>query len=148
MGERKKEARGMTLFREFFPRGLTALDDLDKATLGTHPGIDHVTAREEVTNLLCQLKLPIDERGRRRAANRAEWYNQVNKPLEVHDIFGARKSDFRRLPHRPLNPSPARRDRRAPPSRAPRACCTCRAPARPRPVACAWLPRRHGAFRP
>jgi chromosome partitioning protein len=32
------------------------------------------------------LKLPIDERGRRRAANRAEWFNQVNKPLEV---FGA-----------------------------------------------------------
>ena len=82
------------VYREFFPRGLTALDDLDKATLGTHPGIDHVTAREEVTNLLCQLKLPIDERGRRRAANRAEWYNQVNKPLEVHDIFGAPQIGF------------------------------------------------------
>jgi hypothetical protein len=93
-GREEKEARGMTLFREFFPRGLTALDDLDKATLGTHPGIDHVTAREEVTNLLCQLKLPIDERGRRRAANRAEWYNQVNKPLEVHDIFGAPQIGF------------------------------------------------------
>ena len=82
------------VYREFFPRGLTALDDLDKATLGTHPGIDHVTAREGVTNLLCQLKLPIDERGRRRAANRAEWYNQVNKPLEVHDIFGAPQIGF------------------------------------------------------
>src|SRR6202051_437332 len=77
------------VYREFFPRGLTALDDLDKATLGTHPGIDHVTAREEVTNLLCQLKLPLDERGRRRAANRAEWFSQVDKPLELHDIVGA-----------------------------------------------------------
>jgi chromosome partitioning protein len=77
------------VYREFFPRGLTALDDLDEATLGTHPGIDHVTAREEVTSLLRHLKLPIDERSRRRAANRAEWFNQVNKPLEVHDIFGA-----------------------------------------------------------
>jgi chromosome partitioning protein len=46
-------------------------------------------AREEVKSLLRQLKLPIDERGRRRAANRAEWFNRVNKPLEVHDIFGA-----------------------------------------------------------
>jgi hypothetical protein len=34
------------------------------------------------------LKLPVDERGRRRAANRAEWSRQVDKPLEIHDIFG------------------------------------------------------------
>jgi chromosome partitioning protein len=76
------------VYREFYPRGLTALDDLDKA-LGTRPSMEHVMAREEVKSLLRQLKLPIDERGRRRAASRAEWFNQVNKPLEVHDIFGA-----------------------------------------------------------
>jgi hypothetical protein len=50
--------------------------------------MEHVMAQEEVKSLLRQLKLPIDERGRRRAANRAEWFNQVNKPLEVYDIFG------------------------------------------------------------
>src|SRR5712671_6519788 len=77
------------VYREFFPRGLTALDDLDEATLGTRPRMDHMTAREEVTSLLRQLKLPLDERGRRRAANRAEWFGQLDKPLEVHDIFGA-----------------------------------------------------------
>jgi chromosome partitioning protein len=33
------------VYREFFPRGLTALDDLDEATLGTHPSMGHVTAR-------------------------------------------------------------------------------------------------------
>jgi chromosome partitioning protein len=77
------------VYREFFPRGLTALDDLDETTLGTRPSMGHVTAREEVTSLLRQLKLPLDERGRRRAANRAEWFNQVDKPLEVHDILGA-----------------------------------------------------------
>jgi chromosome partitioning protein len=77
------------VYREFFPRGLTALDDIDEATLGTRPNLGHVTAREEVTSLLRQLKLPLDERGRRRAANRAEWFNQVDKPLEVHDIIGA-----------------------------------------------------------
>jgi chromosome partitioning protein len=76
------------VYREFFPRGLTALDDLDEATLGTRPSMGHVTAREEVTSLLRQLKLPLDERGRRRAANRAEWFTQVDKPLEVHDIIG------------------------------------------------------------
>lgn len=77
------------VYREFFPRGLTALDDLNEATLGTRPSMGHVTAREEVTGLLRQLKLPLDERGRRRAANRAEWFTQVDKPLEDHDIFGA-----------------------------------------------------------
>jgi chromosome partitioning protein len=77
------------VYREFFPRGLTALDDLNEETLGTRPSMGHVTAREEVTGLLRQLKLPLDERGRRRAANRAEWFAQVDKPLEVHDILEA-----------------------------------------------------------
>ena len=74
------------VYREFFPRGLTALDDLDEATLGTRPNMAHVTAREEVTNLLRHLKLPLDERGRRRAATRAEWFAQVDRPLENHGL--------------------------------------------------------------
>jgi chromosome partitioning protein len=77
------------VYREFFPRGLTALDDLNEETLGTRPSMGHVTAREEVMELLRQLKLPLDERGRRRAASRAEWFAQVDKPLEIHDILGA-----------------------------------------------------------
>jgi chromosome partitioning protein len=32
------------------------------------------------------LRLPIDERGRRRAATRAEWFAQVDRPLESHDL--------------------------------------------------------------
>jgi chromosome partitioning protein len=75
------------VYREFFPRGLTALDDLDQATLGTRPSMSHVTAREEVTGLLWQLKLPLDERGRRRAAARAEWFAHVDKPLEGLDLL-------------------------------------------------------------
>src|ERR1700687_3257918 len=76
------------IYREFYPRGLTALDDLDEA-LGTRPSMEHVMAREEGTRLLRQLKLPIDERGRRGAGTRAEWFSQVDKPLELHDIVGA-----------------------------------------------------------
>jgi chromosome partitioning protein len=76
------------VYREFFPRGLTALDALDETTLGSRPSLGHVTAREEVMALLRQLKLPLDERGRRRAANRAEWFTQADRPLEVHDILG------------------------------------------------------------
>src|SRR5260221_3903783 len=77
------------VYREFFPRGLTALDDLDETTLGTRPSMGHVTAREEVTSLLRQLKLSLDERGRRRAANRAGSLMQVHQALEVHAMPGA-----------------------------------------------------------
>lgn len=76
------------MYREFFPRGLTALDDLNEATLGRRPSMGHVTAREEVVALLQKLKLPLDERGRRRAATRAEWAAQAGKPLDLHDIVG------------------------------------------------------------
>jgi chromosome partitioning protein len=40
------------IFREFFPRGLTAVDDIDEITLGTRPTMSHVTARLEMENLL------------------------------------------------------------------------------------------------
>jgi chromosome partitioning protein len=74
------------MYREFFPRGLTALDDLNETTLGRRPSMGHVTAREEVVELLRKLKLPIDERGRRRAANRAEWASIAHEPLDLHDV--------------------------------------------------------------
>ena len=74
------------MYREFFPRGLTALDDLNDTTLGRRPSMGHVTAREEVVELLRKLKLPIDERGRRRAANRAEWASIAHEPLDLHDV--------------------------------------------------------------
>jgi chromosome partitioning protein len=74
------------VYREFFPRGLTALDHLDEATLGMRPNMSHLTAREEVIGLLNALRLPISENGRRRAAARAEWYSVMDQPLEVHDV--------------------------------------------------------------
>jgi chromosome partitioning protein len=45
------------IFREFYLRGLTALDKLDEATLGTRPTLSHVTARQEVEALLDAMKL-------------------------------------------------------------------------------------------
>jgi chromosome partitioning protein len=77
------------VYQELFPRGLTALDDLDQSTLGTVSNMSHLAARKEVTSLLSQLKLPLDERGRRRAANRAEWFAQADKPLKVFDMLDA-----------------------------------------------------------
>src|SRR2546422_4301408 len=75
------------VYREFFPRGLTALDELDETSLGVRPNLSHVTARQEVRLLIDALKLPLDERGRRRAAARAEWFASLDKPLEIHDIL-------------------------------------------------------------
>jgi chromosome partitioning protein len=75
------------VYREFFPRGLTALDDLDEITLGTRPSMSHLTAREEVIQLLNQLRLPMSENGKRRAAARAEWYSVMDQPLQVHDVI-------------------------------------------------------------
>ncbi len=45
------------IFREFYPRGLTAVDDLDETTLGTRPTMSHVTARLEIENLLGSMNL-------------------------------------------------------------------------------------------
>ncbi len=45
------------IFREFYPRGLTALDDLDESTLGTRPTLSHATARLEIDNLIAALEL-------------------------------------------------------------------------------------------
>jgi chromosome partitioning protein len=75
------------IFREFFPRGLTALDALDEVTLGARPSLAHVTARTEVMRLIEALRLPLDARGQRRAAARAEWFAALEKPIELHDIL-------------------------------------------------------------
>ena len=75
------------VYREFFPRGLTALDEVDETTNGPRASPAHTTARDEVKNLIEALKLPIDERGRRRAAARAEWIAGAGKPLDTHDLL-------------------------------------------------------------
>jgi chromosome partitioning protein len=43
------------IFREFYPRGLTAADALEEATLGTRPTMSHVTAQLEVQSLVAAL---------------------------------------------------------------------------------------------
>jgi len=40
------------IFREFYPRGLTAVDSLDESTLGTRPTMSHITAQLEVQALI------------------------------------------------------------------------------------------------
>ncbi|MCC0013370.1 MAG: hypothetical protein H6877_08645 [Rhodobiaceae bacterium] len=58
------------VFREFFPRGMTALDPIEEETLGSRPSLAHLAARREIRRLIDQLRLPVDERGKRRAEAR------------------------------------------------------------------------------
>src|SRR5262245_25068394 len=60
------------VYRELFPRGLTALDSLDERTLGTRPTFSHMNAQEEVMDLVRMLRLPLGQRGRGLASARAE----------------------------------------------------------------------------
>jgi chromosome partitioning protein len=75
------------IYREFFPRGLTALDPLEEGTLGTRPSMSHLTAQEEVNQLLTMLKLPLDERGHQRLVARDLWFAAASQPLELHDVL-------------------------------------------------------------
>ena len=74
------------IYREFFLRGLTALD-INKSTLGKRPSRSHIAARQEVESLLAALKLPINEKGRQRRAARLEWFANRDTPLEVDAIL-------------------------------------------------------------
>ena len=60
--------------------------------LGVRPNLSHLTARQEVRALIDALKLPIDERGRRRAAARAEWAASRDGPLDVDDLIAEEPS--------------------------------------------------------
>jgi len=75
------------IYRELFPRGLTALDDLEVIMPCTEPDPLCLIARQEVRTLLDSLRLPLDERGRRRAAARAQWLASRDNPLDTHDIL-------------------------------------------------------------
>jgi chromosome partitioning protein len=76
------------IYRDLFPRGLTALD----AQCETMPGIDGEVSRIpaccEVDGLLEGLKLPINDRARRHAALRAEWFASRDRPLEIDILAG------------------------------------------------------------
>lgn len=72
------------IFRELFPRGLTALDPLDQEG---RLAASHAGARQEVEALLASLRLPLSVSKLQRAAARAEWYAAARNPIELDDIL-------------------------------------------------------------
>ena len=75
------------IFREYFPMGLTALDEVERIGTDGRPTVSHLSARQEVRKLIAALRLPIDEAGKRRAESRRTWMQQAHAPLEMPDIF-------------------------------------------------------------
>ena len=76
------------IYRELFPRGLTALDVAEENAPDAAPGLPHLSVQQEVLRLIDGLKLPLNENGRRRSAARQEWFAAQDSPLEVHDFIG------------------------------------------------------------
>ncbi len=76
-----------SVYRAFYPRGLTALDTLEDTALAGRSSPPHQSAQQEVMDVLAALRLPIDDRGRRRAAIRQEWLAARSTPLETGDLL-------------------------------------------------------------
>jgi chromosome partitioning protein len=74
------------IYRELFPRGLTALDEIECALLGEAVS-DQDRARQEIELLLPTLMLPVNERASQHAAARAEWFARAGQPLDLEDVF-------------------------------------------------------------
>jgi chromosome partitioning protein len=68
------------VYRELFPRGLTALDGAAAETFG---------AQEEVLRLLDDLRLPLTASGLKRAEARRQWFLAQASPLDVHELLDA-----------------------------------------------------------
>ena len=77
------------IFREYFPMGLTALDNMDEVNPNgeVRSTTSHLAAREEVSKLVRMLRLPIDDVSRKRAESRKVWMESAHKPVELPDIF-------------------------------------------------------------
>jgi chromosome partitioning protein len=76
------------IYRDLFPRGLTALDALCETMPGIDGEVSRIPACCEIEGLLEGLKLPINDRGRRHAALRAEWFASRDSPLDTDILAG------------------------------------------------------------
>lgn len=76
------------IYRDLFPRGLTALDALCETMPGIDGEVSRIPACCEVEGLLEGLKLPINDRARRHAALRAEWFASRDRPLDIDILAG------------------------------------------------------------
>ncbi|MEO1702045.1 MAG: division plane positioning ATPase MipZ [Pseudomonadota bacterium] len=74
------------VFREFFHKGLTALDTRPTNQAG-NVSLSHQAARTEVRRLIEMLGLPINERGRRRQETRRRWLGNAKPKIQLPPVF-------------------------------------------------------------
>jgi chromosome partitioning protein len=77
-----------SIYRDLFLRGLTALDELCETMPGVDGEVSRIPACCEIEGLLEGLKLPINDRARRHAALRAEWFACRDRPLDSDILAG------------------------------------------------------------
>lgn len=75
------------VFRELFPYGLTVLDEMSERSFSAKPTLSHLSARQEIRQLINSLRLPIDTAGKKRARARRIWLENSSKPIENLNIF-------------------------------------------------------------
>ncbi len=75
------------VFRELFPQGLTVLDEMTEKITGIRPTISHLSACQEIKQLIDILRLPINAAGMKRAKARRAWLKNSSKPVENLSIF-------------------------------------------------------------
>ena len=75
------------IFRQYFPKGLTALDDFELLTGEQKPNASHLSAREEIENLISVLRLPINDNARKMAQARQVWMEKSYAAVDMPDIF-------------------------------------------------------------
>jgi chromosome partitioning protein len=74
-------------YRRLFPLGLTVFDSEDQTGIEPYCSCGGVDPQGEMRALMDGLRLPIDERGLRRAAARSEWLLRKELPLVTDDLF-------------------------------------------------------------
>jgi len=74
------------VFRELFPRGLTALDSLNRHLLGGEPTLSHMTAREEICALVDTLNLPAPGRTRDEARVATAQNPMSDTPIQLRQV--------------------------------------------------------------
>jgi chromosome partitioning protein len=73
----------LPVYRDLFPHGLTALDEVDAERSGGQPGPAHLIARHEVRALIDALKLPLNPRGAPQVAAPALSRSTEDEPIEM-----------------------------------------------------------------
>ncbi len=74
------------IFREYFPKGLTALDEFDVVGLEGRTTRSHLAARDEVNKLIRMLRLPIDAQSRKLALSRGTWLSKSRELYSGNEL--------------------------------------------------------------